>query len=69
MSLPVIITLVIAAKIVLFILSLSVDLYVDVRYMLTASDTTDFVLFALFCPILRILYLNITLLVEIKYGD
>lgn len=57
---------VVVVKVLLFALSLYVDLLMEAKYSLTDSDTEGFVLFAIFCPIFRLLYIGTKLTVDIQ---
>lgn len=62
----VIVGIVAVVKVLLFALCLYVDLLMDAKYSLTDSDTEGFVLFAIFCPIFRLLYIGIKLTVDMQ---
>ena len=62
----IIVAIIATVKVLLFALSLYVDLLMEAKYSLTDSDTEGFVLFAIFCPIFRLLYIGIKLTVDMQ---
>lgn len=62
----IIVAIIATVKVVLFALCLYVDLLMEAKYSLTDSDTEGFVLFAIFCPIFRLLYIGIKLTVDMQ---
>ena len=58
------IALVVIAKFILFACSLYLDILYDNKYMPTECEDWQFVVFALLCPICRMIYLRIKVFVE-----